>query len=696
MNNNKHFYYKKNILNKINIYKTTNHIYGSTGATGINGPNGLIGPTGMTGIIGLIGPTGSTGPIGKIGLIGSQGKTGLIGQIGETGYTGYQGYIGLTGLIGPTGLRGLLGMTGLLGNIGPNGNTGYTGFTGPLGFYGYTGTPGIIGSTGYIDLNNYYNKKIMINLLNYRWLNNNTNNGLNMPSSSNKYYGVKTGTNEMILFTNNPENGKMSLLINGNVYADGIYTLDNNNYNNKVGFNYVYNNLEINSNIINNNIVNFNNNIYGFTASFEYLEINTLYGHSIENKAKGLAFYNWNNISNFNNNDNYGDKITLSGDGNIIAISNYITNNSGIIKIYKYNNNNWTQLGNNIIGNINEQIGYSISLSYDGYTIIFCSYIFGFIKIYRYNNINWIQIGSTINDNINKINTVSISNDGNIIAFSSIQYNNYSGYVKIYKYNEIEWIQLGKIITNNDSKQFGYSISLSSNGNKIAIGANGINENNDSGYVSIFNYIDNNWIQIGNNIYGKTSTDKNGESISLSSDGYIVAIGSPLYDNNNIWKSGIVRVFKYSNNWVQIGNDITDNYNQSNSGKSISLSGDGTIISIGIPNGNNPSNQNISGKVKIYKFNGIEWINYGNTIIENTISSFGNIVSISKNGNILAIGGGIINANNNKIIKIYKLNYNDVYNIYNTNIPTNDLTDGLSYFNTNEKKLKIYYNGQWY
>ncbi|MFM7983478.1 MAG: hypothetical protein ACKPKO_29550 [Candidatus Fonsibacter sp.] len=58
----------------------------------------------------------------------------------------------------------------------------------------------------------------------------------------------------------------------------------------------------------------------------------------------------------------------LSPDGNNIAIgySNY-NNNTGLVRIYRYINSNWIQLGTNINGSIiNENFGFSISLSYNG------------------------------------------------------------------------------------------------------------------------------------------------------------------------------------------------------------------------------------------------------------------------------------------------------------------------------------------
>ena len=62
---------------------------------------------------------------------------------------------------------------------------------------------------------------------------------------------------------------------------------------------------------------------------------------------------------------NYGDAISLSSDGTIIAISAPLYNSSrGYVLLYKYNDVSWVQLGNGIIGEAgNDNSGKSLSLS---------------------------------------------------------------------------------------------------------------------------------------------------------------------------------------------------------------------------------------------------------------------------------------------------------------------------------------------
>ena len=67
----------------------------------------------------------------------------------------------------------------------------------------------------------------------------------------------------------------------------------------------------------------------------------------------------------------------------------------------------------------------------------------------------------------------------------------------------------------------------------VAIGASsndGNKEGNDYGHVRIFENINDSWVQIGNDIDGENAVDTSGSSISLSSDGTVIAIGA-IYNN---------------------------------------------------------------------------------------------------------------------------------------------------------------------
>ncbi|CAK0877332.1 unnamed protein product [Prorocentrum cordatum] len=148
--------------------------------------------------------------------------------------------------------------------------------------------------------------------------------------------------------------------------------------------------------------------------------------------------------------------------------------------------------------------------------------------------------------------------------------------------NGASWSQLGQDIDGEaPGDQSGKSVSLSSDGSRVAIGAiNNGGAGYSSGHVRVFGLSGNTWSQLGQDIDGEASYDYSGWSVSLSSDGSRVAIGASYNGGAGYW-SGHVRVFGLSGNtWSQLGQDIDGEASGDYSGGSVSLSSDGSRVAI--------------------------------------------------------------------------------------------------------------------
>ena len=128
---------------------------GYTGSAGVNGTNGFTGSRGLTGFAGSQGLAGYTGSRG-VGYTGSGGYTGsagigFTGSKGDAGAAGYTGSVGIgfAGSRGFTGSAGFNGSQGTLGFTGSKGDTGYAGSKGDIGYTGSEGTAGQQGNRGY-------------------------------------------------------------------------------------------------------------------------------------------------------------------------------------------------------------------------------------------------------------------------------------------------------------------------------------------------------------------------------------------------------------------------------------------------------------------------------------------------------------------------------------------------------------------
>ena len=150
----------------------------------------------------------------------------------------------------------------------------------------------------------------------------------------------------------------------------------------------------------------------------------------------------------------------------------------------------------------------------------------------------------------------------------------------------------------------GYSVSLSSDGGIVAIGASGNDGNgSSSGHVRLYEWNSgtSSWDQLGSDIDGEDGGDYSGVSVALSSDGSIVAIGADYNDGLLGNRSGHVRLYKWNSgtsSWDQLGSDIDGEAADDISGQSVSLSADGSIVAIGATG--NDGNSSSSGHVRIF------------------------------------------------------------------------------------------------
>ena len=315
--------------------------------------------------------------------------------------------------------------------------------------------------------------------------------------------------------------------------------------------------------------------------------------------------------------DRFGSSVSLSSDGTIVAIGASTNDGSiGHVRVYEYSGGNWVQKGNDIDGEAGgDHSGGSVSLSSDGSILAIgasgndgSGIDAGHVRVYEYSVSNWVQIGSDIDGEATEDysgRSVSLSADGLVLAvgaYGSDGNGENAGQVRIYEYSGGNWVQIGSDIDGEAAEDYsGISVSLSSDGSILAIGANG-NDGNDTinskrGHVRIYEYSSGIWIQLGSDIDGKTEDDRSGWSVSLSSDGSIVAIGAPaFYDTTSV---NYVRVYEYiAGNWAQIGSDIYGEAVMDYSGWAVSLSSSGTVLAIGayLNNGNGTE----AGHVRVY------------------------------------------------------------------------------------------------
>jgi len=356
--------------------------------------------------------------------------------------------------------------------------------------------------------------------------------------------------------------------------------------------------------------------------------------------------------------DNNGRDVSVNANGNIFIVgapdNDGNGNNSGHIRVYEWNGNVWIQKGNDIDGGAeNDRLGMSVDINSDG-NVIAAGAPFnnnsngassGQIRVYQWDGNSWVQKGNSIyGDNAgDKFGyNVSISSDGNTVAMASVFNDDTgtdAGVVKIYEWNGVDWVQKGIDINGEaENDYFGNSIDLDSTGNILIASAiwndgNGV----DAGNVRIFEWNGNAWVQKGATIYGDSSGDFFGFSVKLNSDGTSFVISAPNSDNNGI-NSGYVKVFEWNlGDWIQKGNDIVGAIHN-NIGRSVDINSSGNIIALGLPK-HSSNDTYLLGQVQIYEWDLGDWIQKGSNVNgEGEYNESGTSLALNSNGTLLAIG----------------------------------------------------------
>ncbi len=409
-----------------------------------------------------------------------------------------------------------------------------------------------------------------------------------------------------------------------------------------------------------------------------------------------------NTISGDSPYESFGRALSINNDGTRVAIGGAFNDiggeNAGHVRVFEYTNGAWSQLGNDILGEYpGDTSGTSVSISNDG-TIVAIGAKgnedngnnAGHVRVYKYENNSWNQLGGDIDgetDDQLGIN-LSMSNDGTIVGIAS-PYNSSgidSGHTRVYQYTNGAWNQLGGDIegeTVNDNS--GTSISMNGNGTIIAIGADSNDGNGrDSGHTRVYQYNNGTWIQMGTDIDGEARDDKSGISVSMSDDGTTVAIGANGNDGNG-GNSGHTRIYQYvSGAWLQLGNDIDGEGATNYSGTAVSMNNDGTSVAIGAYL--NSGNGSYSGHTRVYKYSEGSWNQLGSDIDGEAAYHYAGIaVSMSDNGSKIAVGTNVGSVNVYEFIAPPKINSVSLTsnntnitvttdsNVYNTNSASGDL-----------------------
>lgn len=356
--------------------------------------------------------------------------------------------------------------------------------------------------------------------------------------------------------------------------------------------------------------------------------------------------------------DNVGFSVSISADGLTVATGTrgdeVARTEIGVTRIFDWTGVAWVQRGVDISGEPGDRSGWSVALSADGNVVAIGApgpellvNETGLARVYVWNGSDWIQrgadlLGEAAGDRSGT--SVSLSDDGNTLAVGAPGNDGLGiipdrGHVRVFDWTGTAWAQRGNDIDGESGEdQSGFSVSLSSNGDSVAIGAPFASDaGNSSGSVRVYDWNGISWTQRGSDIDGEGVNDATGNSVALSADSSVLAVGA-RFNSEVFLGGGRVRIFEWSGNaWEQRGSDIDGEAIGESNGIALGLSSDGDTVVIGASGSTDAGPR--SGKARVFDWTGADWFQRGVDIDGKRADEYlGSAVALSDEGDRVALG----------------------------------------------------------
>lgn len=290
--------------------------------------------------------------------------------------------------------------------------------------------------------------------------------------------------------------------------------------------------------------------------------------------------------------------LAMSTDPVFIAVG-YPDYENGVVMIYKENQvTNEIDFDVHLASNTSESswFGYSLDISRDGKVLAIGAprtdtkntTQIGAVHVFQRNGTEWVQLGKPImgedQDEFSGWSVSVVNSDGIRVAIGSPVFADFTGRVRVLDWTGTSWKQVGESLEGEgDLNRYGDSLDLSRDGKVLAVGARGTFYESP-GYVTIFEEKNGVWALKGDQIGGTADGEGFGADIALSEDGNVIAVGAPSNDSFGEG-SGSIRVFEFDaalGSWEQLGSPI-GGQPQGEFGSSVALDSAGVRVAGGAP-----------------------------------------------------------------------------------------------------------------
>ncbi|WP_299678040.1 T9SS type A sorting domain-containing protein [uncultured Dokdonia sp.] len=365
----------------------------------------------------------------------------------------------------------------------------------------------------------------------------------------------------------------------------------------------------------------------------------------------------------------FGIATSISSDGDFIVVGALGATNTngdvfaGAARIYENISGEWTQISADIEGGqVGETFGGDVVISGDGTIVAVAGAEYdvdpssnsgeGRVRVFENQSGIWVQIGEDIiGDDPGAFlgNHIDMSDDGTIVSVGAIFNDEVApnaGQIEVFENQSGAWVQIGQSINGLAENDRTTNHALTADGSRIVVTSFG-NEGDDRGRLRVFDYntTTDTWDQVGQDVLGTESQEQLGSGgLSISDDGTVIGIGIPNAPITNA--PGLARFYDFdttTEEWNQIGEDILGDVplGQLGNGTGLDLSPNGSFAVIGTAGAFlDPDTNDFSGNfARVYENQSGEWVQVGPNLQGEVFGDlFGWTLSLSDNG-IVVVGG---------------------------------------------------------
>ena len=279
----------------------------------------------------------------------------------------------------------------------------------------------------------------------------------------------------------------------------------------------------------------------------------------------------------------FANRHNLNAAGDIMVVGAPDTDsagpsNVGVTRVYKLQGNNWVQMGDDIVGAQESRNGQDVGINNAGDIIVTSEHEYpgnpttGRVRAYKWENDQWNQLGSDMlppdPDPMFYGYSAAIDGTGTRVAVGQPHrdvsgWDGDTGYVYVYEFVNGDWQLLGNRIEGiehvNQKNQTGKLVELSNDGNHVLITApEHYNESNQkSGNVTVYQWdsATQDWTLKGSEIHPAVRNPVAigtgfQQTVDINANGTRIAIGETYYDGYG--EGGRVLVYDWDGtDWIQ-------------------------------------------------------------------------------------------------------------------------------------------------